>query len=61
MFFFAFFWAFFTSSLAPVFNIGDVWPPSGIEAISPWRLPLLNMLLFYYFLGLEYKQSVSSH
>ena len=27
MFFFAFFWAFFHSSLAPTFNIGGVWPP----------------------------------
>ncbi|CAM9338969.1 unnamed protein product [Ascophyllum nodosum] len=45
MFFFAFFWAFFTSSLAPVFNIGGVWPPSGIEAISPWGLPLLNTII----------------
>lgn len=45
MFFFAFFWAFFTSSLAPVFNIGGVWPPAGLEVISPWGLPLLNTLL----------------
>ena len=45
MFFFAFFWAFFTSSLAPVFNIGGVWPPAGIEAISPWGLPLLNTII----------------
>lgn len=45
MFFFAFFWAFFTSSLAPVFNIGGVWPPMGLEVISPWGLPLLNTIL----------------
>lgn len=45
MFFFAFFWAFFTSSLTPVFNIGGVWPPVGIEVISPWGLPLLNTIL----------------
>ena len=45
MFFFAFFWAFFTSSLSPVFNIGGVWPPAGIEAISPWGLPLLNTII----------------
>nr|QWK44968.1 cytochrome oxidase subunit III [Protohalopteris sp.] len=45
MFFFAFFWAFFTSSLSPVFNIGGVWPPMGIEVISPWGLPLLNTVL----------------
>ena len=53
MFFFTFFWAYFTSSLAPVFNIGGVWPLSGIEAISPPGLPLLNTpVLFYYLLGL---------
>ncbi|CAM9258481.1 unnamed protein product [Discosporangium mesarthrocarpum] len=45
MFFFAFFWAFFHSSLVPVFNIGGVWPPVGIEVISPWALPLVNTLL----------------
>lgn len=45
MFFFAFFWAFFTSSISPVFNIGGVWPPVGIDAISPWGLPFLNTIL----------------
>lgn len=42
MFFFSFFWAFFASSLAPVFNIGGVWPPVGITVISPWSIPLFN-------------------
>nr|YP_011008091.1 cytochrome oxidase subunit III [Dictyotopsis propagulifera]WBP69957.1 cytochrome oxidase subunit III [Dictyotopsis propagulifera] len=45
MFFFAFFWAFFTSSLAPVFNIGGIWPPSNIVVISPWGVPLLNTII----------------
>nr|YP_010032385.1 Cox3 [Schizocladia ischiensis]QOW07599.1 Cox3 [Schizocladia ischiensis] len=45
MFFFAFFWAFFHSSLAPAFSIGGVWPPAGIEIISPWGVPLLNTIL----------------
>ncbi|CAM9090026.1 unnamed protein product [Phaeothamnion confervicola] len=45
MFFFAFFWAFFHSSLSPVFNIGGVWPPKGIEVISPWEVPLLNTVI----------------
>ncbi|CAM9118827.1 unnamed protein product [Choristocarpus tenellus] len=45
IFFFAFFWAFFHSSLAPTFNIGGVWPPKGIQVISPWGLPLLNTFL----------------
>jgi cytochrome c oxidase subunit 3 len=42
MLFFSFFWAFFHSSLAPTIWIGCVWPPLGIEFISPWHLPLLN-------------------
>lgn len=42
MVFFAFFWAFFHSSLNPVPEIGCVWPPKGIDAINPWHVPLLN-------------------
>lgn len=42
MLFFAFFWAYFHSSLNPVPEIGCVWPPKGIEVISPWLIPLLN-------------------
>jgi cytochrome c oxidase subunit 3 len=30
MFFFAFFWAFFHSSLAPAIELGSVWPPVGM-------------------------------
>lgn len=45
MFFLGFFWALFHSSLNPVFNIGGVWPPQGIETISPWSVPLLNTLI----------------
>ena len=45
MFFFGFFWAFFHSSLSPVFNIGGVWPPVSIEIISPWGVPLLNTVI----------------
>lgn len=41
-FFFSFFWAFFHSALAPTIELGAVWPPVGIEAISPWDVPLLN-------------------
>ena len=40
--FFAFFWAYFHSSLNPAPSIGAVWPPKGIEARDPWRIPLLN-------------------
>jgi cytochrome c oxidase subunit 3 len=42
MFFFAFFWSFFHSSLNPTMEIGCVWPPKGIIAINPWHVPLLN-------------------
>lgn len=40
--FLAFFWAFFHASLSPSPQIGAVWPPKGIEVISPWLIPLLN-------------------
>ena len=42
MFFFAFFWAFFHSSLSPVFNIGGVWPPKAITIIPTTSIPLTN-------------------
>lgn len=42
IFFFAIFWAFLWSSLAPVPELGGVWPPSGIDVFSPWTIPLLN-------------------
>ena len=42
MFFFAFFWAFFHSSLAPTFNIGGVWPPQAIAPIQTSGIPLTN-------------------
>jgi len=42
MLFFAFFWAFFHSSLNPVYQIGCVWPPKGIQVPDPWGIPLLN-------------------
>lgn len=45
MFFFAFFWAFFHSSLNPTWEIGCQWPPKGIQVISPWGLPLLNTFI----------------
>nr|YP_009019252.1 cytochrome c oxidase subunit III [Loxechinus albus]AGG84237.1 cytochrome c oxidase subunit III [Loxechinus albus] len=41
-FFFAFFWAFFHSSLAPSVEIGVTWPPSGITPLNPFLVPLLN-------------------
>lgn len=34
MFFFAFFWAYFHSSLAPAIEIGSIWPPAGIPVFK---------------------------
>ena len=45
LFFFAFFWAFFHSSLAPSHVLGCVWPPDAIETFSPFHIPLLNTTL----------------
>jgi len=42
MFFFAFFWAFFHSSLSPVYNIGGVWPPEAVTIIPTSGIPLTN-------------------
>jgi len=45
MFFFAFFWAFFHSSLSPTVEIGAVWPPVGIQVLDPWAIPFLNTVI----------------
>jgi cytochrome c oxidase subunit 3 len=45
MFFVAFFWGFFHSSLAPAIEIGSIWPPAGIEPFNPWAVPFLNTLI----------------
>ena len=42
LFFFSFFWAFFHSSLSPSIEIGVNWPPTGINALDPFSIPLLN-------------------
>lgn len=39
------FWAFFHSSLAPAIEIGGSWPPSGIDALDPFAIPLLNTVI----------------
>lgn len=41
-FFFAFFWAFYHSSLSTRVEIGNIWPPKHIQPIHPFDVPLLN-------------------
>ncbi len=49
MFFAAFFWAFFNSSLFPKeqpYDVpGGVWPPEGIETFNAFDIPFLNTLI----------------
>lgn len=45
MFFFAFFWAYFHSSLSPTIELGCVWPPPGISIFNPWTIPFLNTVI----------------
>ncbi|MEQ9116417.1 MAG: cytochrome c oxidase subunit 3 [Rickettsiales bacterium] len=54
MFFVAFFWSFFNSSLDPSGVVSEdnpfsfsnkTWPPEGIKTIDPWNIPFLNTLI----------------
>jgi heme/copper-type cytochrome/quinol oxidase subunit 3 len=45
MLFFAFFWAYFHSSLNPTSALGCIWPPVGILPMNPWSIPLLNTII----------------
>jgi cytochrome c oxidase subunit 3 len=45
MFFFAFFWAFFHSSINPTYAIGGVWPPMFLVVLDPWKIPFLNTVI----------------
>jgi cytochrome c oxidase subunit 3 len=45
LFFAAFFWAYFHSSLAPAIEIGAIWPPIGIQVLDQWDVPLLNTVI----------------
>nr|YP_010318554.1 cytochrome c oxidase subunit III [Pseudopotamilla reniformis]ULD67133.1 cytochrome c oxidase subunit III [Pseudopotamilla reniformis] len=42
MFFFAFFWTFWHTSLSPALATGVQWPPAGITPVNPFSVPLLN-------------------
>ena len=45
MFFFAFFWAYFHSSLPILSNVAGPWPPEGIDALGAAGIPMVNTLL----------------
>ena len=45
MFFVAFFWAFFHSSLLIFSPASTVWPPEGIMTFDAWDLPFMNTLI----------------
>jgi len=44
-FFFAFFWAFFHRRLAPTLELGMAWPPTGVNPLYAWGVPLLNTIV----------------
>ena len=39
---YVFFWAFFHSSLSPVYNLGGIWPPEAVQTIQTSGIPLTN-------------------
>lgn len=45
MFFVAFFWAFFASSISPSEALGGIWPPANIEVIDAFGLPFLMTMI----------------
>ena len=45
MFFFAFFWAYFHSSLPILNNVAGTWPNGDLEAIGAGGIPMLNTLI----------------
>ena len=44
-FFLAIFWTFFHSAISPNVELGAHWPPSGIETVNPFELPMLNTII----------------
>lgn len=44
-FFISIFWAYFHSALAPTVELGNAWPPAGIDPLNPYEIPLLNTVL----------------
>jgi len=45
IFFFSFFWAFFHRRLSPRVELGNTWPPIGIQAFNPFGVPLINTII----------------
>ena len=45
MFFVAFFWAFFHNAFVIFSPAVTEWPPTGIETLNPWDIPLYNTLI----------------
>ena len=45
LFFLAIFWAYFHSSLNPTVELGAQWPPTGVEAVNPFELPIINTII----------------
>lgn len=45
IFFFSFFWAFFHRRLSPVNELGEIWPPTGVNPFNPFQVPLLNTII----------------
>ena len=45
LFFLSIFWAYFHHCLMPLPVLGGYWPPTGIEAINAYELPLLNTVI----------------
>lgn len=45
LFFISFFWTFFHSGVSPIIEIGQLWPPIGLETFNPLNVPLLNSVI----------------
>nr|YP_010449191.1 cytochrome c oxidase subunit III [Docophoroides brevis]UTT72583.1 cytochrome c oxidase subunit 3 [Docophoroides brevis] len=45
MFFFSFFFGFFFTALNPDIELGQCWPPTGIQSLSYMHVPVLNTIL----------------
>lgn len=45
IFFVSFFWCYFDFVLVVDVELGNVWPPKGVQRINPFRVPLLNTII----------------